>query len=153
MKNKIHEKLKQSKGFSSLSQEAVLGLLLLNEQLRQEMEVSMSPFDITPQQYNVLRILRGAGKDGLPSMSIGERMVEKTPGLTRLLDRLEKKSFVKRVHSTDDRRKVLCTIESKGLKLLKEMDRTVSVQDEMMFNTLTEKEKESLIRLINKALK
>jgi DNA-binding MarR family transcriptional regulator len=78
--------------------------------------------DITYQQYNVIRILRGAGPEGLPTLEIAKRMIDQTPGITRLLDRLEKKRLIRRERPTNNRRKVMCYVTDKGLQLLREMD-------------------------------
>jgi MarR family transcriptional regulator, organic hydroperoxide resistance regulator len=78
--------------------------------------------DITYQQYNVLRILRGAGREGLPTLEIINRMIEQAPGITGLLDRREKKRLIRRRRPANNRRKVICYVNDKGLKLLDEMD-------------------------------
>src|SRR5947199_10599404 len=77
------------------------------------------------QQYNVLRILRGVGPRGLPTLTIAERMIERTPGITRMIDRLEAKGLVARETRPDDRRYVHCRITEEGLKLLRLIDGSV----------------------------
>ena len=77
---------------------------------------------LTGQQYNVLRILRGAGERGLPTLDIAERMIEETPGITRLIDRLEAKGLVTASAARTDRRQVFCRITPSGLALLAELD-------------------------------
>jgi DNA-binding MarR family transcriptional regulator len=78
--------------------------------------------DITFQQYNVMRILRGAGPEGLPTLDIVKRMIDQTPGITRLLDRLERKTLILRERPLNNRRKVICYLSHKGLDLLREID-------------------------------
>src|SRR5213594_1988959 len=78
-------------------------------------ETVCAPFDITGQQYNVLRILRGAEPHGLPTLTIADRVIEKTPGMTRMIDRLESKGLVTREIRPHDRRCVYCRITKKGL--------------------------------------
>ena len=85
----------------------------------------VEPHDITVQQYNVLRILRGAGEQGLPTLEIAERMIEQTPGITRLVDRLEEKKLVDRKRCEEDRRRVWCRITATGLALLAKLDAPV----------------------------
>lgn len=85
----------------------------------------VEPVGITRQQYNVLRILRGAGEEGLPTLEVGKRMVEHSPGVTRLVDRLVKKRYVLRERCSDDRRQVICKITDAGLDLLTDLDATV----------------------------
>src|SRR3954462_12082989 len=92
--------------YRTREQEAAVGLLRTTDAIRRHFSAIVAPNGITLQQYNVLRILRGAGRDGLPTLAIGERMVEKTPGVTRLIDRLIKKGFVTRRPCEDDRRRV-----------------------------------------------
>src|ERR1700750_2732984 len=94
--------------FHSREQEATLGLLRTAAAIKRSLAQVIEPHGITPQQYNVLRILRGAGAEGIPTLTIGERMIEQTPGVTRLLDRLEAKGLVARCRGEDDRRQVLC---------------------------------------------
>ena len=77
---------------------------------------------LTMAQYNVLRILRGAGPEGLPCSAIGERMISRDPDMTRLLDRMEKRQLITRERQTLDRRVVLTCITAEGLKLLKKLD-------------------------------
>jgi DNA-binding MarR family transcriptional regulator len=106
---------------------------------------------ITSQQYNVLRILRGAGLGGLPTLDIAERMIEQAPGITRLLDRLEGKKLVRRERPSDNRRQVLCYITKPGLDLLQELDIPVGNKVNQALHRLDESEIEELIRLLELA--
>src|ERR1041385_1042541 len=100
-------------------------LLSTADRIKSAFETVCTPFDLTGQQYNVLRILRGAEPDGLPTLTIAERVIEKTPGITRMIDRLEAKGLVAREIRPHDRRCVYCRITTKGLKLLDLLDRPV----------------------------
>lgn len=143
--------IQQKKPFRSDGQEAFVALLLTAEALRwpvQDLLASRS--ELTMQQYNVLRILRGAGRDGLPTLEIGARMIERTPGVTRLVDRLEAKGLVARERSADDRRQVRCTITGEGLALLRELDRPVDALDERLFAALAPAELRQLIELLDR---
>jgi len=100
---------------------------------------------VTLQQYNVLRILRGAGADGLPTLTIGERMIERTPGVTRLIDRMVKKRWVTRSRCTEDRRRVWCKITRPGLALLAKLEQPVEEVDESFREVLDEHELAVLI--------
>src|SRR5947207_13462800 len=113
--------------FRSREQEATLGLLRTADAMKRSLAQVIEPHGITPQQYNVLRILRGAGAEGLATLEIAERMIEQTPGITRLLDRLQRKKFVTRRRSSTDRRCVYCRITVDGLTLLGRLD--LPVQD------------------------
>ena len=121
------------------------------DRVRSSFEPIRAPFEITGQQYNVLRILRGAEPEGLPTLTIAERMVERTPGITGLVDRLESKSLVVRQISAPDRRQVYCRITKKGLNLLKLLDGPMEAGLRNAFKALTSKELEQLIILLEKA--
>ena len=144
----------QSRPFRSAGQEGVIALLLAAEVLRwQVAQVVEARGQITFQQYNVLRILRGAGEDGLPTLDIAERMIEHTPGITRLLDRLERKHLVARQRSGEDKRQVLCRITARGKKLVDELDRPMEALDDEALACLTRSEIATLIDLTNRVRK
>ena len=103
---------------------------------------------ITSQQFNVLRILRGAGLGGLPTLDIAARMIEQAPGITRLLDRLEKKKLVRRERPSDNRRQVLCYITKSALDILQELDTPLRNKVKQALHRLDESEIAELIRLL-----
>ena len=107
------------------------------------------PHGITSQQYNVLRILRGARPDGLPTLVIRERMVERTPGVTRLIDRLEAHGWVERETPKSDRRRVVCRITADGLKLLDRLDGPIMAIAGSAADALSEKDQRKLISLLD----
>jgi len=147
----VQAAIKQSRPFSSPGQEAAIALLLTAEAVRWPMQDYLtSHHDLTLQQYNVLRILRGAGRPGLPTLEIGDRMVERTPGVTRLLDRLEAKGLVQRERSAHDRRQVICRITPTGTQLLRKLDRPITNLDERLTAPLSNTELRELIRLLDK---
>ena len=146
----LQREIRQRRPFSSSGQEATLGILRTADVLRRFVARVLEPYDVTPQQYNVLRILRGAGTDGLPTLTIGERMLEDSPGVTRLIDRLVAKGLVDRARSTEDRRQVLCRITSAGLDLLAGMDEPMTGSDEDALKMLTVDEQKQLIRLLDR---
>lgn len=141
----IHEEIKQSKPFRSRSQEAYLALLRTADDMRRRVSQVLEPAGITLQQYNVLRILRGAGPGGLPTLAIGERMLERTPGVTRLIDRMEEKGWVTRTRCTEDRRRVWCQITDEGLRLLAPLDEAVNAADDSLENVLEQDQLAALI--------
>lgn len=146
----LQREIRQKKPFRSPAQEAVLGLLRTADVVRRLVARSLEPYDVTPQQYNVLRILRGAGDEGLPTLTIGERMLEDSPGVTRLVDRLIAKGLVSRARSTEDRRQVLCRITQAGLDLLTQIDGLVENHDEEAVSVLTVDEQKQLIHLLDR---
>ena len=118
--------------------------------LRRQMTALVEPFGITVQQFNVLRILRGGGPDGLPTLEVGSRMVEETPGITRLLDRLEAKGFVRRQRCPKDRRQHLCWITPQGLDLLASLDGPVVKHSDEVLKGLRRAEQAVLVRLLDR---
>lgn len=90
--------------------------------VRRAIAQRVEPYGLSPAQYNVLRILRGAGDAGLPTLALRDRLIEEAPGITRLMDRLEQAGYIKRVRTAKDRRVVHGVITEKGLRLLDAMD-------------------------------
>jgi DNA-binding MarR family transcriptional regulator len=148
VKAKLDGGAKQMHLAHSRQQDALLGILRTANYLRRFTSPLFDQHGITSQQFNVLRILRGAGLGGLPTLDIAERMIEQTPGITRLLDRLERKKLVRRERPSDNRRQVLCYITKPGLDLLQELDTPVRNQDNQALHRLDESEIEELIRLL-----
>ena len=141
---------KPSENFRSREQQATIGLLRTADAVKRSLAQVIEPHGITPQQYNVLRILRGAGSEGLPTLTIGERMIEQTPGVTRLVDRLERKGMVERVPCPKDRRRVFCKITPKGTDLLRELDDPVNRWDAQAVAVLLPSDLDSLINLLDR---
>lgn len=141
---------KPPENFRSREQQATLGLLRTADAVKRSLAQVIEPHGITPQQYNVLRILRGAGPDGLPTLSIGERMIEQTPGVTRLIDRLERKGLVARTPCPKDRRRVFCTMTNKGLDLLKELDDPINRWDSRAVSVLPASDLDLLVDLLDR---
>ena len=132
----------------SRQQDAVVSILRTANYLDRFCSPVFEQHGITSQQFNVLRILRGAGLGGLPTLGIAEKMIEQAPGITRLLDRLERKKFVRRERPSDNRRQVLCFITKPGLELLQELDTPVRNKVNQALHRLDESEIEELIRLL-----
>lgn len=135
----IREELKQTKPFFSAAQEAFLSIQRTADVLSQKSEQFLKPWGISGTQYNVLRILRGAGPDGLRCGEIGERMVAHDPDITRLLDRMEKAGWIERARDTNDRRVVLTRINRRGLDLLRQIDKPIEEFTNQMGNHIAEK--------------
>ena len=126
----------------------MVGLFRTAEVVRRVLGAVVGARGITLQQYNVLRILRGAGSDGLPTLEIGERMVEQAPGVTRLLDRLEAKGLVRRERCRVDRRQVLCWIEPAGTRLWSDLERPMRDAARRRLAGLAARDLDSLITLM-----
>jgi DNA-binding MarR family transcriptional regulator len=149
-RSQILEELKQKKPFSSLSQTAVVGLLRTADILRKGYYSVVEREGISPQQYNVLRILRGSGPEGLPTLEIANRLLEKSPGITRFIDQLETLGFIQRKRSTTDRRQVFCVITRSGLNLIGNMDDPVDSWDHGSLSMLSQKELKMLIGTLDR---
>ncbi len=144
----LQAELKQRKPFRSSAQELSVGLLRTADVLRHVLADQVRAGGITLQQYNVLRILRGAGDEGLPTLEIADRMIERAPGVTRLIDRLEKKGFAERRRCSPDRRQILCFITEAGLRLLAKLDGPVTSAEEAFAQSLGR----TTVRRLNRAL-
>jgi DNA-binding MarR family transcriptional regulator len=118
----IRRELKQGRPFPSLAQETIVGLMHTADVVRGDIERALERSGVTLQQYNVLRILRGSHPEPLATLEIADRMIERAPGITRLLDRLEKAGQVSRKRCLEDRRRVLCSITRAGLATLQKAD-------------------------------
>lgn len=148
--SRIQQEIKQTRPFRTTAQEAGIALLRTTDLVRRRMSAALEAEDVTVQQYNVLRILRGAGPEGLPTLEIAERMIEQAPGITRLLDRLEAKGLVSRERCPTDRRQVTCRIAKPGLALLAALDPMVDALDDSMLGNLTRTELKQLIHLLDR---
>jgi DNA-binding MarR family transcriptional regulator len=145
----IQREIHQTKPFRTRSQEGVVSLLRTADVIRRYIGRVLEPYGVTTQQFNVLRILRGAGPEGLPTLAIGERMIEEAPGITRLLDRLEAKGLVRRERCPEDRRQVLCYASPPALELLGRIDGAMDDADEQGLGMLSDEDKDELIRLLD----
>jgi DNA-binding MarR family transcriptional regulator len=128
----------------------VVEILRTADRLRRRGEALLAPHDVTLQQFNVLRILRGARPEGLCTLAIAQRMIEQTPGITRLIDRLESKGLVRRVRSEEDRRQVWCRITPAGERLLVRLDDPVEQFDRAAVRGLSPADQEQLTALLGR---
>src|SRR3982750_1704294 len=122
MSQTLRDEIRQTRPFDSLEQEALLAVERTAAVLMHRFADALKPHGITPTQYNVLRILRGAGAAGLFRNEIRDRLVAQVPDVTRLLDRMEDAGLVERERGETDRRLVTTRITRQGLQLLKRLD-------------------------------
>ncbi len=135
---------------SSLPEERLfLVILKTADALGQEAEQLTKSIGLTATQYNVLRILRGAGSDGLPCRGIGERMISRDPDMTRLLDRMEKGGLITRARQKDDRRVVKTQITEAGLTLLQKLDQPMRDLHEKQFQHMATPQVKTLAELLD----
>ncbi len=142
----IRERLQQ-RHFATLADEAVVSLLVAAEHLDQLIAPIWERHGITGDQYNVLRILRGAAPGGHPRHEIARRMIHRAPDVTRMLDRLVREGLVARVRNPDDRRESVATITRAGLARLERIDPDVLVVQTSVTASLRERDLKQLVRL------
>ena len=147
----LREKLKKKNPFDLPEQEAYLNLSYTHEKLAEEFSALFKSSGLTQPQYNVLRILRGVGSKGLSTMAILEPMINRIPDITRLVDRLERASYIKRQTSKKDRRVIFVKITAKGLDLLSKLDKPVLKLHKEQLSHLTRGELTELNRLLQKS--
>jgi len=135
-----------SSKFPNNKVKALLNILYTANWISSHQNSFFKPFGISPQQYNILRILKGAGK-AIKVQTIKDRMIERSPNATRLMDKLCDKNLINRLPCPEDRRVVHIEITKKGLSLLKEISK--DFKDDLLEN-LTEKEAEILSNLLDK---
>lgn len=138
-----------TKSYAETPQLLAFDLLLHTaSELDQQVAQLLRPAEVTPAQYNVLRILRKAGEAGLPCGDLAERLVRHDPDVTRLLDRLEARGFVARSRDTADRRVVLARITDDGLAVLDGLGESIAALHAEQFQRLTRLEFRTLVSLL-----
>ncbi|MCA9010632.1 MAG: MarR family transcriptional regulator [Planctomycetaceae bacterium] len=148
--SRLQNELKKQRPFDLPEQEAILNILRTNDQFQNRFGRLFREYDLTPSQYNVLRILRGEGKP-MPCLEIGDRMIQVVPAMTGLVDRLEKLELVKRERCTQDRRVIYIELTAKARQLLDRMDAPVTELHRQLIGHLTQTELKQLSRLLEKA--
>lgn len=141
---------KPARRFGGPEEDAFVSLVRTAELLSRNVEKVLRSADVSPVQYNVLRILRGA-PEGLSCIEIAKRMITRDPDITRLLDRLEKRSLISRCRETKDRRMVLTRITPQGLKLLRDLDGPVTEIHKFQLGHLGREGLRSLMDLLETA--
>ena len=125
-------------------------MLRAADQLTWDIVELLKKANLTPAQYNVLRILRGAHPDGLACRDVGERLINRDPDVTRLLDRMEHGGLIKRTREAKDRRVITVRITDEGLQILKQFDQPVDVLHRIQFDSLSQSELKTLVDLLQK---
>ena len=151
MAGRLQTEIKQGKPFINLEQEASLNLLRTADALLQRMGAVLKPYRLSHSQYNVLRILRGAGASGLACREIAGRMITRDPDITRLLDRLEARGLVTRTREERDRRVIQARITPEGLRILEELDEPMNEVDRRQLEHLGEERLRIFIKLLELA--
>ncbi len=144
----LREEIRQARPFPSSGQEIVVALLRSAAVVQRVIGRVVEPLGLTSQQYNVLRILRGAGPGGLPTLAIRERMIYDAAGVTRLVDRLERTGLVERRRSTEDRRTIYCSITAAGLAVVGQLDAAIDAASERTAARLGAADRQALLALL-----
>jgi DNA-binding MarR family transcriptional regulator len=143
---KIAGEIKQTRPFKSLEAEAVVTLLRTSDVLRAQVEAALKPWGLSAEQYNILRILRGAPDHAHPTLEIAGRMISRAPNITRLIDKLIHKGLVFRRPSPDDRRVVEVRLTPRGLRTVIEATPVLDALDEKLLRCLSDARLKVLIR-------
>lgn len=146
---KLQHELKKKRPFESPEQEAALNILRTGDQLQIRFARLLREHGLTPSQYNVLRILRGEGKP-LPILEIAGRTITVVPGITGLIDRLEKVDFVNRMRCEKDRRVIYVALTDRGTETLADLDEPLLVLHKELLGHLSQGDLKDLIRLLEK---
>ncbi|MGX5819428.1 MarR family winged helix-turn-helix transcriptional regulator [Chitinophaga lutea] len=146
------EKLISIKNFTNEQHKGLVSLIFVGNWIIAQHQTFFKQYDITMQQFNILRILRGQYPKSASINMLKERMLDKMSDVSRLVERLRKAELVERKHCEEDRRAVDVRITSKGLDLLQEIDRELYVLEEILSNSLSEKEISQLNKLLDKML-
>ncbi len=144
----LKEELKQSRPFRAPAQEVTIALLRTASIVNRQFARIVEPHGLSLAQYNVLRILRGAGADGLPTLAIRDRMIDEGSTVTRLLDKLEDAKLVSRDRSRPDRRQVLCRLTHEGATLLGTLDPVIDAAHEVTTTAVSADERQQLLAVL-----
>jgi DNA-binding MarR family transcriptional regulator len=145
---KIQNELQQKKPFRNLGEEAGLNILRTSDVLTRQLMDVLKPYGLSPTQYNVFRILRGAGSEGICCKAIGDRLITRDPDITRLIDRLEKRGLLVRTRAKEDRRYVTVHLTASGLEMVNELDEPIRKMSQHAMRNLNTAELQTLINLL-----
>jgi DNA-binding MarR family transcriptional regulator len=151
MPTDLRDELRQTRPFVSLHQEAHLNIARTEAVLGDALERVLKAHGIGTTQYNVLRILRGAGPDGLCRNEIRDRLLTRMPDVTRLLDRMEEAELVTRARGTDDRRLVSTRLTARGRRLVDSLDAPVAEEHRRRLGHMSEAQLKALVELLTLA--
>ncbi len=148
MTSRLQEEIKQGKPFSGVKEELWLNLSRTTSVVSHTLEQKLRPSGLSPTQYNVLRILRGAGDAGLCQSEIGARLVAQVPDVPRILDRMERAGWVMRARGTADRRVMMTTVTAAGMEVLDGLDGPLAEVMSGMFAGMSAEDMERLNELL-----
>jgi DNA-binding MarR family transcriptional regulator len=135
---------------ASLDHRVFVSLMRTADALSRGAEALLKPYNLSGTQYNILRILRGAGEKGLACREVGGKLISRDPDITRLLDRMETRGLITRAREKDDRRVVKTRITVEGLRLLNELDKPVRELHRRQLRHLTANQLQQLSKLLDR---
>ncbi|WP_394751212.1 MarR family winged helix-turn-helix transcriptional regulator [Spongiimicrobium salis] len=145
----VEDSIKTSKEIP-LNKKTIIHLMMVSNIVSENITATLKPFDVSIQQFNVLRILRGQNGEPANLSTINSRMVTKMSNTTRLVDKLLAKDYVERILCPSNRRKVEITITAQGLKALEKMDAVIANAENTLVQGFTKKELLKLNQLLDK---
>ena len=145
---RIYAEIEQTRPFARPQHVALVTLTRTADVLRHALERELAPYGVSPEQYNVLRILRGAGRAGHPTLEIARRMISRSPNVTRLIDKLVAAGLARREQGTRDRRQAFVHLTAAGRRQLETLDLIVEGAREQL--SLSDRESATLVRLLDK---
>ena len=147
--SQLQHELKKKRPFDMPQEEAALSVVRTSDQLQIRFARLMREYGLTPSQYNILRILRGEGKP-LPILEIASRTITVVPGITGLIDRLERAGFVHRLRCEKDRRVIYVALTDQGIKTLADLDEPLLALHRKLTGHMSQGDLKDLIRLLEK---
>jgi len=148
-RSSVQSEIRQSRPFRSKKQEATVALLRTASVVGRALSRVLESWALSLAQYNALRIIRGAGPDGIATLAIRERMIEEGTTITRILDKLEQSGYIRRERALPDRRQVICEVTAAGRRLLDTIDPAVDAADEEAMASLSARDVGQLIELLD----
>jgi DNA-binding MarR family transcriptional regulator len=148
-RSSVQSEIRQSRPFRSKKQEATIALLRTASVVGRSLSRVVEPWGLSLAQYNALRIIRGAGADGIATLAVRERMIEEGTTITRILDKLEQSGYIQRERALPDRRQVMCEVTTDGRRLLDKIDPLVDAADEEAVASLSARDAAQLINLLD----
>jgi len=147
----LSERIKQPK-FDNLAHEALLSLMVAVSQLKEKHNALCEEAGISYQHFNILRILKGVHPEGHPRCEISARMIDRSPDITRLIDKLVKEGLVKRTKSAQDMRQSVAVITAKGINLLEQLNNGSKHFANLFEKTIGEEDLKKLVSICDKIL-
>lgn len=143
----LREELKKRGPFESLEQEAMLAILRTSDLLENRLARLLREFNLTPSQYNAMRIMRGEGKP-MPCLEVAQRMIQVAPAITRVVDQLQTRDLIVKQQSSTDRRVHLVTVTSLGLELLSKLDEPIQTLHRSLLGEVAAEDLQALNRIL-----